>query len=118
VLNGQATQDDYAVELSQGASHFLALLGDAYAAAGRVVEAEEILGQLLDPKEHRYASPYHVAPIFFALGRTKEAFDWLETGYQERAAFMVLMKTDPRWDNVHPDPRFQDLLRRMNFPAP
>jgi hypothetical protein len=41
----------------------------------------------------------------------------LETGYRERAAFMVCLKTDPRFDNLRPDPRFQDLLRRMKYPT-
>jgi hypothetical protein len=28
------------------------------------------------------------------------------------------MKIDPRFDSLHDDPRFQDLMRRMNFPEP
>jgi hypothetical protein len=29
---------------------------------------------------------------------------------------MALLKIDPRFDSLHDDPRFQDLMRRMNFP--
>ena len=36
---------------------------------------------------------------------------------RQHAAFMVLLKTEPRFDYLRSDPHFQDILRRMNFPT-
>jgi len=57
-----------------------------------------------------------VARIYAALGEPEEALRWLETGYQQRAEWMVLLKVDPCLDDLRPDPRFKELLLRMNFP--
>jgi TolB-like protein/Tfp pilus assembly protein PilF len=105
-----------AVELSQGAPLFVACLGLAYAEAGYWEEAQKILGQLNELSKQRYVTPYVLARIYAALGKKEEALRWLETGYRERAALMVCLKTDQRFDELRSDPRFQDLLRRMNFP--
>ncbi len=106
-----------AVELSQGAPTFIALLGDEYAVAGRLAEARETLEQLQELSKQRYVTPYVVARIHAAMGETDEALHWLESAYRERAAWMVVLKIDPRFDNMRSDRRFQDLMRRMNFPA-
>ena len=58
-----------------------------------------------------------MARLYAALGKQDEALRWLETAYRERAALMVCLKTDPGFDDLRPDPRFQNVLRRMNFPA-
>ena len=105
-----------ALQLSQGASFYLACLGEAYAVAGCRDEAQKILEQLSELSKQRYVTPYVVSRIYANLGKKDEAFRWLETAYGERAAWMVCLKTDPRMDDLRPDPRFQDLLRRMNFP--
>ena len=106
-----------ALELSQGASFYLACLGEAYAAAGYRDEAQKILEQLSELSKQRYVTPYVVGRICAALGNKEEALRWLETASRERAAWIASLKTDPRLDDLRPEPRFQDLLRRMNFPA-
>jgi len=105
-----------AVELSQGASQWVGSLGEAYAKAGHRDEAREILLRLNDLSKQRYVTPYIVARIHAALGEHDNAFHCLETAYKTRAAWMMFLKTDPHFDALRPDPRFQDLMRRMNFP--
>jgi len=39
-----------------------------------------------------------------------------EKAYQNRDHYMVYCKVWPHFDPLRSDPRFQDLLRRMNFP--
>jgi len=105
------------VELVPGASFLIALLGDTYASAGYRDEAHKILEELQEVSKQRYVTPYAVGRIYAALGMKDEAFQWLETAYRERAALVACLKADPRLDNLRADPRFKDLLRRMNFPA-
>lgn len=41
---------------------------------------------------------------------------WLEKAYEQRETPLVHLNVAWDWDSVRHDPRFQDLLRRMNFP--
>jgi TolB-like protein/Flp pilus assembly protein TadD len=95
----------------------IGMLGEAYAAAGRRDEALKVLEQLDQLSKQRYVTPYVVSRIYATLGQKDEAFHWLEIAYQQQAEWMVLLKVDPCFDNLRPDPRFQDLLLRMNFPS-
>jgi len=85
-----------AVELSHGATLFVAILGEAFAAAGYRDEARDILEQLHQASKQRYVSPYAVGRIYATLGETDEALRWLEIAYREHTAHMVCLKTDPR----------------------
>jgi TolB-like protein/Tfp pilus assembly protein PilF len=102
-----------AVELSQRTPVATACLGEAYAAAGAPEEAQKILHELTG---QRHVTAYFVSRIYAALGKTNEAFEWLETAYQEHGEWMILLKVDPRFDSLRDDARFQDLMRRINFP--
>jgi len=106
-----------ALELSPGASFYLACLGEAYAAAGYRDEAQKILDQLSELSKQRYVTPYFVGRIYAALGNNDEALRWLETAFRERAVWIACLKTDPRLDDLRPDSRFQDMLRRIKFPS-
>jgi TolB-like protein/Flp pilus assembly protein TadD len=105
-----------AVELSRGAPIVVASLGEAYVAAGYREEAQKILEHLRELSKQQYVTPYFVGRIYAALGKKDEALRWLETAYRERDPWMLLLKTEARFDGLRSDARFQDLLRRMNFP--
>ena len=60
--------------------------------------------------------PYDIAVIYAGLDDKERAFEWLNTAYEEHSGFLLFMNSDPRLGRCGPDPRFQDLLRRMRFP--
>jgi len=57
-----------------------------------------------------------MAWLYAGLGQKDEAFEWLETAYEARSWEVVQLKLDTQLDPIRDDPRFKDLLRRMNFP--
>jgi len=64
----------------------------------------------------RRNAPYEIAVFYARLGNTSEAVAWLEKSYQQHDWHMVQLKMLRVWDPLRSDSRFQDLLRRMNFP--
>ncbi|MGH9577222.1 MAG: tetratricopeptide repeat protein, partial [Terriglobales bacterium] len=103
------------VRITGGRPSMLALLGHAHAAANRRREAQAILRQLSALSKQRYVPPYPIAAIYAALGQKDKAFAWLERAYDERDSWMDYLGLDPRLDPLRSDPRFADLLRRMNL---
>jgi len=55
------------------------------------------------------------AKIYAALGEKDQAFEWLEKAYEGREGTLGGLKVNPKMDNLRSDPRFSDLLRRLNF---
>ena len=105
------------IQFSQGASSFVAALGETYAKAGNRGAAQRVLEQLDDLSKQRYVTPFIVGRLNLALGKKGEALACLETAYRGRDSFMLFLKVDPLLDELRPEPRFQDLMRSMNFPA-
>jgi hypothetical protein len=56
-----------------------------------------------------------LATAYAALGEKDEAFRLLDKLAEERNS-LNYVKTDPRLDSLHSDPRWPLLLDRMNFP--
>jgi TolB-like protein/DNA-binding winged helix-turn-helix (wHTH) protein/Tfp pilus assembly protein PilF len=106
-----------AVELSEGDEDPTAALAHAYAATGRREKAKKILSEWLHSSEASYVSPYMIATVYAGWGDKDETFKFLEKAYQEKSSDLpYFLKADLRIDSLRSDPRFQDLLRRMNFP--
>jgi eukaryotic-like serine/threonine-protein kinase len=94
----------------------LAGLGFAHGASCRRDKAEQALGELRATATTRYVSPINFALIHIGLAEKDAAFQWLEKAYQDRAQWLSEIKVDPAFDLLRPDPRFADLLARINFP--
>jgi TolB-like protein/DNA-binding winged helix-turn-helix (wHTH) protein/Tfp pilus assembly protein PilF len=58
-----------------------------------------------------------VAAVYALAGDKDNAFEWLNKAYTERDGDdITLVKVDPSLKNLHGDPRFVDLLRRLGLP--
>jgi tetratricopeptide (TPR) repeat protein len=90
-------------------------LGNAYAREGRATEARECLRQLMKGDENILS--YAVAGVHAGLGEKDQALEWLEKAYAVRDQGLVFLKIDPILDPLRSDPRFERILRRMNFPS-
>jgi TolB-like protein/Tfp pilus assembly protein PilF len=86
------------------------------AVAGRSAEARELLQQTATEQMGTPIDAYFLAMVLGELGEKDRAFALLEQAYQGRSATMSVLKIEPRIDALRDDPRFEDLLRRMNFP--
>jgi serine/threonine protein kinase/tetratricopeptide (TPR) repeat protein len=94
----------------------LAILGEAYAAAGRVEEAKEVLSKLGEIASRRYVSPYHLALIHCHLGDKELALALLNEAFALRDAWLVWLGVEPQLDSLRSDPRFAELLHLTNNP--
>jgi len=57
-----------------------------------------------------------VAQIHAGLGEEEKAFEWLEKGHEDRSIGAGGgITVEPIYDPLHWDPRFTELLRRMNL---
>ncbi len=111
-------------EALAAARRFFDLLGDAavaqaleeasagndYAAAMRA--GAEVLRQR---SQTGFVQPTQAARLYAHAGDTQSALDWLEKACQERVQAMVHVAVDPDWKGLRAEPRFQDLLRRVNL---
>lgn len=106
-----------AVSLSHRTAGALGRLGYAYALAGRKAEALEIGRELEEMSKVRYVSSFDRALVPLGLDDKDQALFWLQRAYEERDAVVSIQNGHPMLDTVRDDSRFQDLLRRLNFPG-
>jgi eukaryotic-like serine/threonine-protein kinase len=92
-------------------------VGYGYAVAGRRAEAQKVLDKLNELAKQKYVSGRYRARIYAGLGEKDKAFEWLEKSYEDRSigTGFASMKVDPTFVTLRSDPRFADLLRRMNL---
>jgi serine/threonine-protein kinase len=105
-----------AIELAGVIPEPTAFLARAYALSGKRAEAQKLLDGLIERSKETYVPAYAIALIYAGLGERDQALASLERAYQERSWYMIFLKVDSRVDGLRSDPRFQALLRRMNFP--
>jgi hypothetical protein len=80
---------------------------------GRRADSDAALKELTD----RFSSalPTNIAMVHACRGEIDPAFDWLERSYQLHDCVMTVIKVTPMLRNLHPDPRYKELLVRMKL---
>lgn len=66
--------------------------------------------------QHSHVAGVRIARLYAHAGDTDRAIAWLRKAYDARETPLVHLGVGWDWDQLRLDPRFQDLLRRMDFP--
>jgi TolB-like protein/DNA-binding winged helix-turn-helix (wHTH) protein/Tfp pilus assembly protein PilF len=69
----------------------------------------------IDKSKTQYVSAYDIAASFALLKNKANAIIWLEKAFEDRSATMYMLAIDPVWDVLRLEPRFQEILRKMNL---
>ena len=104
-----------AAELSKRGSDVLADLGYGYAATGKRTEAIGIIKELEEKYAIKEANGIYIAAVYAGLGEKDRAFEWLEKAFQKKGD-VGMIRTSIPFESLHGDPRYRDLLKRMNLP--
>jgi TolB-like protein/DNA-binding winged helix-turn-helix (wHTH) protein/Tfp pilus assembly protein PilF len=103
-----------AVALSGEGTLSRALLANAYAIGGQPAKAIKILEELKTRSLKGYVSPVDLAVIYTGLRDRDSAFTWLTKAYEQRT-MRTQQLSEPIFDSLRGDPRFQALARRLNL---
>jgi Flp pilus assembly protein TadD len=101
--------------LSGGEPAELGLRGHAYASAGRKAEAQRVLAELIVLSKRSYVPQFDIAIVYAGLGEKHQALERLEKAYEDRSYRLTWIQLWPQLDSLRGEPRFHDLLRRMNL---
>jgi eukaryotic-like serine/threonine-protein kinase len=113
---GQAVSEfEIAAALDGQSSRVLGGLANAYATAGNVTKAREILATVLERSKRGLAVDSHVALIYWGLREKERTLDALERAYQQGEIDVSYLKVEPAWQSLRSDDRIRALLRKMNL---
>jgi TolB-like protein/Tfp pilus assembly protein PilF/predicted Ser/Thr protein kinase len=87
-----------------------------YARAGYRAANKKIAEVLQEQAKRVYIDPVNIASAYAASGDKDKAFFWLEKAFAEKSDLIRILKTAQTFDSLRSDPRYADLLRRMNIP--
>jgi len=70
----------------------------------------------LEQRKTGGASAYTIATMYAELGEKDNAFQWLNTAFQEHNPDLLGLKTDSSFDPIRSDPRFAELVQKVGLP--
>ncbi len=90
-------------------------LAVVYAHAGKAEESRRVINELIERSKNEYVSPAVLAAAYGALGERDIAFDLLDRAHSERDFRLTYLKTDPLYDPLRSDLRFQAILKKIGL---
>lgn len=90
---------------------------NAFQRGGVKAVLEWNLSELRRKASRKYVSPLDVAGFYGCLGRKEETLRYLEESYRQREPFLIRVDSDPTFDFLHSDPRYQAIVKGMGLPV-
>lgn len=87
------------------------------AAVGEKEKAQAVLQKLENLPAEIYVSPFNMAIAYINLGDIEQTYIWLEYGYQTRDQRLTWIVTEPQFDELRNEPRFQKLVELLKHSA-
>ncbi len=97
----------------------ISLVPISYAKTGRYEKAYEYIGkykQIAESDKSR-SMAFHLACIYSSINDFDNAFKYLEQAIDERIGGVIMLKSTVAFKNMHSDPRFAPLLKKIGLPV-
>jgi serine/threonine-protein kinase len=102
-----------AVSLSESSVDYRCHLAQAYALAGMMEEARNVLEELLMEEKSNHVPLHEIALLYKALDQDDQVLAFLERASNEQSFIVSASKMDPRWDSFREDSLYADILERI-----
>lgn len=113
----EALQDaEKDLDLTHRDPFVLAIAAHIYGRLGNMEQAHKLVEEMRADSQKRFVPPFFFATAFVGMGKEQEAIEALEEGYKSHDPDIVGLNSTAWFEPLRSDPRFQDLLHRMNFP--
>ena len=93
-----------------------AALDEGYAQGGYAEAMKRVAEALIARLPEVFCLPSDIATFYAMAGEKNKTLDWLEKGLEVHDPVLPYLGY-PCFDDIRPDPRFQDLLRRIGLPV-
>ena len=117
ILLAQGRPQQALTEIEKEPGEGWKLLGEAFAyhALGRRRDSDAALQRLVFTRKQDWA--VQIAEVYAFRGESDKASEWLDRAYRQRDGGLMFVKIDPLLNNLHQDPRYTQLLKKMRLPT-
>ena len=93
------------------------VLAKGEAEGGYQKALEDLAELLIERSDSTFVTPWQIATIYTRAGQKDKALIWLEKAFAYHDTNMPYIGIDPIFDILKDDPRFSNLLKKMNLPV-
>jgi TolB-like protein/Tfp pilus assembly protein PilF len=107
--------DDASNEFQRKGNEAASRMGEAMVehARGRAKQSQFVLRELI--ARHARENAYQIGDVYAWRGEKDRAFEWLERAYRQRDSGLNGLNFDPLLADLHDDPRYQALLKKLKL---
>jgi Tfp pilus assembly protein PilF len=104
-----------AVQLSPSFTLATGFLAASYVRSGDAGHAEKLMEQVTERSLKHYVSSACFGIYHAVMGQTDKMFEYLQAAFAERDPYLTRMDAEPYFDPFRSDPRYRDLMKRLNL---